>query len=60
MPKKNDETEDEGAAYFANYLLENFNVESKDYQSELDGNLGLAFEKLPNGVSRKSLWSFNI
>ena len=32
---------------------------SRGHLPELDGSIGLAMEKLPQGVTRKSLWEIN-
>lgn len=60
MPQpEQDEKEDGGVQCFANYLLENWDSKTCNHQTELDRSIGLAMEKLPNGVSRKSLWHLN-
>lgn len=41
---------------FANYWMGNAGSNEDGHPPEYDGELGLAMEKLPEGVDRKSLW----
>ncbi len=59
MPRsEQDDKEDGGVRCFANYLLENMES-AYGHQPEFDGSIGLAMEKMPHGVSRKSLWQIS-
>lgn len=60
VAKNLDESKQDVAESFVNYLLGDLISNQQDYQCELDGNLGLAIEKLPVGINRKTLWSFSL
>jgi len=52
----NDEDDEARVQCYANYCLENAGQSVSNDPPVLDNELGLAMEKLPEGMDRKSLW----